>query len=1140
MFSNQFLLLSKRRFLPLFITQFLGAFNDNFYKNALVVFITYQIAESLAFQPQVLVALAGGLLIVPMFLFSAQAGMLADKFEKSKMIRWVKFAEILLMFAGAIGFITQNVTFLMCVLFLIGTQATFFGPLKYSILPVQLNKDELVAGNALIEMGTFLAVLLGYIISVILIALPHGLTIIAAMILLMAILGFVSSCYIPPAAPSSPDLKLSFNVIKETVHIVNYTRKKPDIFLCILGISWFWLLGFSFLTLFPGYAKEVIGGNEQVFVLFLATFSIGIAIGSSFCNRLLKGSIEATFVPLAALGMSLFTFDLYWATQSDLNLTHTEPLLTPFQFLQYGHHWRILIDMLLISICAGIYIVPLYAMMQYRAADTHKSRVIASNNIMNALFMTVAAVVTMILFKMHVTIPQIFIILALINLLVVYQSCRLLPGAFVRSILRTLLHFLYDVEVKGLDHFHNAGDRVVITPNHTSYLDGLLLAAFLPGKISFAMFSGYVNKWWIKPVHFFADIFGVDPTNPYILKTMVKYVESNKKLVIFPEGRITVTGTLMKIYEGPGLVADKSGATILPVLIEGAQYTHFSRLKNKVKLRWFPKITLTIFEPRKFEIASDIRARKRRQLISEMLYNTMSAILFLGDNINVTLFESLLDAKKIHGGNHTVSEDIQRQPVTYNRLILGSIIIGNKIAKMTQTGEVVGILLPNILGNVVTFFGLQAYRRVAALLNFSTGTHNVVRACYTAKIKRVITAHAFVEKGKYHEMIAALKENGITVDYLEDIRSQINIFDKIFAIIAKTYPGLFGLIPKQNQYQYNKPAVILFTSGSEGNPKAVVLSGRNIQANKSQLASRMDFSPRDIVLNALPMFHSFGLTAGTLLPIFYGMKVFLYPSPLHYRVIPELSYDINATIIFGTNTFLAGYARHAKPYDFYSIRYVFAGAEKLKEDVRRIWADKFGVRIFEGYGTTEASPVIAANTPMHNKPGTVGQLMPGMEYKLEPVENMPEGGRFSIKGPNIMLGYMFYENPGAIIAPELGWYDTGDIVSVDEEGYISIQGRAKRFAKIAGEMISLLFVENYLDQLWPESKHAVINIPDEKKGEQLVMFTTQPDAEKTIILQYIKEHGISELTVPKTIHIVKEIPLLGSGKVDYAALTKML
>jgi acyl-[acyl-carrier-protein]-phospholipid O-acyltransferase/long-chain-fatty-acid--[acyl-carrier-protein] ligase len=322
-------------------------------------------------------------------------------------------------------------------------------------------------------------------------------------------------------------------------------------------------------------------------------------------------------------------------------------------------------------------------------------------------------------------------------------------------------------------------------------------------------------------------------------------------------------------------------------------------------------------------------------------------------------------------------------------------------------------------------------------------------------------------------------------------------------------------------------------------PKGVVLSHKNIQANRYQLGSRVDFGPTDIVFNALPIFHSFGLTGGTLLPILSGIRTFFYPSPLHYRIVPELVYDTNSTIMFGTDTFLSGYARFANPYDFYSIRYVFAGAEKLKEETRKIWAEKYGVRIFEGYGATETSPALSTNTPMHNKPGTVGRILPGISCKLESVPGIEDGGKLIVSGENIMKGYLMSDSPGKLVPPANGLYDTGDIVSFDEEGYITIKGRAKRFAKIAGEMISLTAIETYLTKLWPHNKHAVVTIFDAKKGEALVLVTDNQDADRSNIWSYAKQNGINELSVPKNIKIVDTVPLLGTGKTDYIKIKEL-
>jgi acyl-[acyl-carrier-protein]-phospholipid O-acyltransferase/long-chain-fatty-acid--[acyl-carrier-protein] ligase len=388
---------------------------------------------------------------------------------------------------------------------------------------------------------------------------------------------------------------------------------------------------------------------------------------------------------------------------------------------------------------------------------------------------------------------------------------------------------------------------------------------------------------------------------------------------------------------------------------------------------------------------------------------------------------------------------------------------------------------------------------------------------------------------KFDDVIEALAVHARII-YLEDLREGISIVDKVIGLFARLAPRF---VHRQANASWDDPAVVLFTSGSEGTPKGVVLSHENLLANRHQLAAVIDFNPTDIVFNALPIFHSFGLTAGTLLPTLSGVKTFVYPSPLHYRIVPTLVYDTNSTIMFGTDTFLAGYARVAHPYDFYSLRYVFAGAEKVKDETRNVWSDRFGLRILEGYGATETSPVISTNTPMHFKAGTVGRLMPGIAYELDPVPGIEAGGRLIVSGPNVMLGYLRAENPGVLEPPEDGRYDTGDIVSIDDHDFVTIQGRAKRFAKIAGEMVSLGAVEGYASAVWPEHQHAVVAIPDPRKGEQLVLVTENADAGREPLLAFAKAQGIAELMVPRTIRIVEAIPVLGTGKVDYVGVKSL-
>ncbi|MBT4837168.1 MAG: AMP-binding protein, partial [Methylococcales bacterium] len=437
---------------------------------------------------------------------------------------------------------------------------------------------------------------------------------------------------------------------------------------------------------------------------------------------------------------------------------------------------------------------------------------------------------------------------------------------------------------------------------------------------------------------------------------------------------------------------------------------------------------------------------------------------------------------------------------------------------------------------------MQAYGIIPAMLNYSMGGHGMILACQTAKVKQVITSRLFIKKAKLDEDVKQLAEQ-VELIYLEDIGKAITLTHKIQGWFLSKLASLFFCCYLQ-KISPDDAAVVLFTSGSEGVPKGVVLSHRNLLANRAQLASRIDFSAQDIILNALPMFHSFGLTAGTLLPLLSGVKTFLYPSPMHYRIIPEVAYEINATILFGTNTFLNGYAKYAHPYDFYSIRYVFAGAEKLQNDTRQTWAEKFGIRIFEGYGATETSPVLSSNTPMEHQSGSVGLFLPGIEYRLINVPGIEQGGQLHVKGPNIMKGYFLNKEPGVLVPPHSeagqGWYDTGDIVDIDEEGYIRILGRVKRFAKIAGEMVSLTSIEEMVSHVWPDYCHAVTAIPDEQKGEQIILMTEKENANRKELIAYVKEKNMSELMIPRQIDEVSAIPILGSGKIDYVKVNKLV
>ncbi len=707
----------------------------------------------------------------------------------------------------------------------------------------------------------------------------------------------------------------------------------------------------------------------------------------------------------------------------------------------------------------------------------------------------------------------------------------------LKKFLQWLLALVYRLEIKGLENYHKAGKRVLIVANHTSFLDPLLLGVFLPDDITFAINTHIAERWWLKPFLGLSKVFPMDPTHPINLKELIRYLQQDTKVVIFPEGRITVTGSLMKIYDGTGMVADKSDATILPIRIYGAEFTPFSRLQRIVRLRWFPKITIQILPPTHIHAPEILRGKIKRQYSGHILSDIMTEMMFATSQYQTSIFSALLAARTIHGGKHVIADDVARKTLNYDALITRTLVLGEALKALSSPKENVGIMLPNSTTTLCVVLALQLHERVPAMLNFSTGAAGMLSACQIAEVKVVLTSRKFLELGNLTDEAEALGQQ-VKLVYLEDVAETLTPLAKLLgAVRAKTADFWY----RPRNFDPNSPAVVLFTSGSEGTPKGVVLSHSNILANHQQVSARIHFNARDIVLNFLPMFHSFGFSIGTLLPVLTGMKVFFYPTPLHFAVIPEMAYELNATIMFGTNTFFAAYGKKAHPYDFYSLRYVVAGAEKLQESTRQLWADKFGIRILEGYGATETSPVAAVNTPMDYQCGSVGRLMPAMRYQLEPIEGINDAGRLHLHGPNIMQGYLLADNPGKLVPPQSifgpGWYDTGDIVHVDEHGFVSIRGRSKRFAKVSGEMVSLTLVEQQATKAWPEAMHASISLPDSKKGEQIILLTTQKAAQLKQLTE--SNPGIAPICLPRKIITVERIPVLATGKTNYPEVAKL-
>jgi acyl-[acyl-carrier-protein]-phospholipid O-acyltransferase/long-chain-fatty-acid--[acyl-carrier-protein] ligase len=673
-------------------------------------------------------------------------------------------------------------------------------------------------------------------------------------------------------------------------------------------------------------------------------------------------------------------------------------------------------------------------------------------------------------------------------------------------------------------------DRTLIVANHESFLDGLLLAAFLPVDATFVVHTQVTKSAFFRWVLRFTPHLVVDSTSPLAIKLIVRLVETGTPVVIFPEGRLTTTGSLMKVYDGAGFVAARTGATVVPVRIEGAGRSYFGRLAGIFPRKLFPRIHIAIQPRRRIEMPKLPSAKLRRRRAGELMRRILLDML-VATRPERTLFQAFLDARATFGAGYPLVQDIRMEEETYGSLLRMALALARLLKPLTREGETVGVLTPNAAPTLGLILALSATKRVPAMLNYTAGADGLEAACVAARIRVVVASRAFIEKARLAPALAPLR--GVEIHYLEDLKTHIGWTDRLWVLWHQFFPQSM-CVPQSPE----EPAIVLFTSGSEGKPKGVVHTHASILSNVAQIRALADFTPLDRFMLALPVFHSFGLTCGAILPLVSGCKVFLYPSPLHYRIIPELVYDRNCTVLFGTSTFLGNYAKYAHPYDFGRLRYVVAGAEKLSDEVRNLWIEKFGIRVLEGYGVTECAPVVAVNVPMACRIGSVGKFVPGLEYRIEPVPGIDTGGVLRVRGPNVMKGYLLYANPGVIDSSSLrdGWYDTGDIVVVDDEDFVHIRGRVKRFAKIAGEMVSLEVVEQIAAKAAPGFANAASTRPDAAKGETIVLFTTSPSLTRDRLSAVAKAAGTSELAVPRSIVYLADVPLLGTGKIDYVRL----
>ncbi|MCV2218411.1 MFS transporter [Thauera sp. Sel9] len=645
--SSQFKLMEQRRFLPFFLTQFLGAFNDNFYKNALVVLITFQAARLTELSPGVLVNLAAGLFILPFLLFSAIAGQFADKFEKSRLIRWTKLLEIGLMLLAALGFALMSLPLLLATLFLMGTQSAIFGPVKYAILPQMLDETELVGGNALVESGTFLAILLGTIVGGLLIEAPNGVAWVSAGTLAVAVLGYLSSRAIPPAAAVDPQMKIAWSPVRQTWQMIRFAADERTVFLSILGISWFWFYGAMFLSQFPGFAATVLGGDEKAVTLLLAVFSLGIALGSLLCERLSGKQVEIGLVPFGSIGLTLFGLDLWWASagleaagfgaaglgaaglgaagSGAAGLEAGAAMRPLAELLAEPVVWRILFDLVMLSLCGGFYIVPLYALVQSRSAPSHRSRIIAANNILNALFMVAAAGLGAGLLVAGASVPQLFLATALLNAAVAIYIYTLVPEFLLRFIVWLLVHTVYRLRVEGIEQVPEKGGAVIVA-NHVSFVDALIIMAGCRRPIRFVMDHRIFRLPILSFIFRTSRAIPIAPASEdrammeRAFDEVARALEAGELVGLFPEGKISGDGEMSPFRPGIARIVARTPVPVVPMALRGLWGSFFSRKGGAAMTRPFRRGAFS-----RIELVADAPI-EAAEVSPEALYQRVAAL----------------------------------------------------------------------------------------------------------------------------------------------------------------------------------------------------------------------------------------------------------------------------------------------------------------------------------------------------------------------------------------------------------------------------------------------------------------------------------------------------------------------------------
>ncbi len=1102
-------------FLAFFWTQFLGAFNDNFLK-IVVSFIALDLATRGSSSYVELIAF---LFILPSALFSGYAGHLADVYSKRNILVAVKFFEIIIMILALAAFFTGHFDAMLALVFLMGLHAAFFSPAKYGILPEMLPDKDLSRGNGLLEMSTFMAIILGTSLGGALFASwKHNLPLIGVVMIAIAILGAMSSLRIPRVPASGAAKLFRINPFGEIVGGIGRLRGDRTLWLTVFGISYFWFLGALVQINILFFGKELLQLDEFHIGLLGTFLAIGIGAGSLAAGRLSGDHIELGLVPLGSVAMGVC-----------LGLV---ALAAPSYALSA-------MALVLLGFSAGLFAVPLNALLQQRAGREEKGQLIATNNFMNTIGIFLAATAHWILkVPLQLSPDTIILLIGLMTLVATSVLLYLLPDYFVRFVLWLLTHTVYRIRIVGEQHVPLHGPALLVS-NHVSFVDAILIGASLPRFVRFMLHREYYD---LKALNWFFRLMRSIPVSATNRREIVGSLKrarnelDNGHLVgIFAEGAISRTGRLLPFKRGFEKIVEGTNIPIVPLHLDQLWGSIFSFKAGRFFWKWpqrFPYPVTVSFGP---PLAPTATASQVRNAILELESEAMAH----RHSANELLHTKFVQMSKRHWSSFCMA-DTTGTELTYGKTLTGSLLFSRWVAIHCAAQSMVGVLLPSTVAGSLVNIAVLLAGKVPVNLNFTAGNESMTSAVSQCQIKTIVTSRLFLSKANLAQMPGMV--------FVEDLRKNFTGMQK-FLTAAKAFllPSSWLNRRYRKQQRASDLATVIFSSGSTGVPKGVMLSHHNILANVESIAQVIQFTPKDRIMGVLPLFHSFGFTGTLWLPVLTGFGAVYHPNPTDAKTIGETIQKYQATLFISTSTFYAGYLRRCTKEEFASLRYVIAGAEKLRGPVVKAYQEKYGITILEGYGCTELSPVVSVNTPdvidgkekqLGHKPGTVGQPMPGVAAKIiDPNTEQPLSagaeGLLLIKGPNTMMGYL-NQSEATTQAFRNGWYITGDIAAVDEDGFIRITDRLTRFSKIGGEMVPHMKIEEVINEILGNSASVVTAVPDEQRGEKLVAFYSQNGMTKEELWNRLNQSGLPKLWIPKreNLHAIDSLPLLGSGKVD--------